>query len=180
MEYVSLFEALAAEDMYPYDLFTVRSPGNRDRIKAWGLMGALPGQDATPETAPQGVYAFKNIEGAQSMATSTSGDIWKIPANTISNNLIQGVADLMYKNMGGAVVIGMDNVPNVEFVSGAEDEGRSPDWNKRTDPGLATQSEDEINVMNQGPENVYDLGNPDPVNKNKQYEKLKSPLPPGF
>lgn len=170
-------------EMYPSDLFTVRSSDNRDRIAKWGLAAAIPGQDATAIEHPAGVYAFKGMPDAVGYAstkttdpatgklrTNEMRDIWKIPANTIPNNLISDWYG------GTAVVINIDNIPNVQLVSRYEDREI---WPGEAEPIQKTEDEKTIDYGG-GPDKFYDLGNPDPVNKKKPYKRVDAILPPGL
>jgi len=178
MQYVSLFEALAAEDMYPNDLFVVRASSNRERIQSWGLGAAVSGQDDTPVEHPSGLYAFTDLSSAMSYAGEnyqdpSTGvvtppdemrDIWKIPANTIPNNLISDWSQVMINT----VVININHIPNVELLSPYEDRQI---WPGESEPVQQTEAEAEIN-RGGGAGQYYDLGNPDPVNKPTNYKKF--------
>jgi hypothetical protein len=107
MEHVSLFEAIAAEEMYPRDLWHYAPTTERERIQQHGLFPVAPENKlvGTPEAHPTGVYVFNN-NYAENLApgfpenrpkgfldkrnfqnmldkSRPMADLWKIPGGTI-------------------------------------------------------------------------------------------------
>ena len=188
MEHLGWYAAAApAEDMYPYPLYHSAPTQERDRIGAYGLMMTDPGinQNATkpgskyfgpdpnaPDAPmPTGVYAFKDLGMATRYTGGSVGsqsDIWEIPANTISASAVSDAPQWG----GDAVVINQD-VPNINISVPYEQNPAFDQYeNKMRGQTTTTPEYTEQQIMNdpQGPAAYYNLGNPDPVNQQKQYK----------
>lgn len=154
-------------EMYPSDLFTVRETTNRDIIQNWGIKQAVPGSNEgnTPSFNPAGVYVWTTFEDAVNYADrqgSGVADIWKIPGGTIPQSIITQIND-------NVLSIGSD-IEHAELVMPAEDLVQWPD-----EGDLPVAGKEEQTVMQNGPSTYYNIGTPDPVNKQIQRPVVQSP-----